>query len=399
MTRISLKVALLESCITGLSKIRMVPPCFRGIFQPVGMLLCLSTLVFISIGVWEDWLSPRRLATPNPLSHSHLYPSNVPLYNLPDFKYILNNNMCDKERVFGVIIVHSHPANREMRDVMRKHISATDLHDMGLRRVFLLARAEWDDQTSYKKTPQVNLEDEDLQNHDIVQGNFKEHYHNLTYKHTMGLQWVTKYCPQAKFIIKMDDDIVVDLFQFRHMLMSRYKERDNLILGLVQYQAKPVRNKESKWYVTDEEYPAMFYPIFASGWVYAMTLDAAKKIVAESFKVPYFWIDDVFITGILAERVGVKREGANRFYTLHVDHLLCCVELPNHNDYYCDFFVGPSEHKPEVMAKLLSHARYCYMHSCERRSPEYSIAKKCVRTQARPLVPAGVGKPEVVVIH
>ncbi len=36
-------------------------------------------------------------------------------------------------------------------------------------------------------------------------------YHNLTLKTVMGLKWASIFCPQAKFVLKTDDDIYVNL--------------------------------------------------------------------------------------------------------------------------------------------------------------------------------------------
>ncbi|XP_042864831.1 beta-1,3-galactosyltransferase 5-like [Penaeus japonicus] len=394
------------SCLWSLlirvaSSVMATVPRVRLCCQPAGLLfLCASVGVFVVVRMWENLVPIAPALPPTPLSASPLYPSRLPLLDLHDFSYVINNDVCGRgSDVFTVVIVHTHPANREVRDIMRTQIPQQDLQDLGVRRVFLLARAEWQDQALYHQTPQADIDRENVQNQDIVQGNFKEHYHNLTYKHVMGLQWVTRYCPQVKYIIKMDDDIAVDLYQFRDLLKYRYRERTNVILGLLQVEARPVRNKQSKWYVSETEFPGKFYAPFMSGWAYAMSLDAARLIVAESSKVPYFWIDDVHVTGTLAERSGVKREGLNRFYTLHVDHLYCCIELPDHAEYLCDFLAGPSEGDTNVMTKVLGHARFCYVNTCYRRPPEHSVSKMCVRTKLPPLAPLGKGRGEIVRVY
>lgn len=43
-----------------------------------------------------------------------------------------------------------------------------------------------------------------------------------------------------------------------------------------------------------------------------MSPDVARKLSMESGRVPYFWIDDVHVTGIIAERLGLKREDWQR---------------------------------------------------------------------------------------
>ena len=40
---------------------------------------------------------------------------------------------------------------------------------------------------------------------------FQDSYHNLTLKTVMGLKWMSIFCPHAKFILKTDDDIYVNV--------------------------------------------------------------------------------------------------------------------------------------------------------------------------------------------
>ncbi|XP_045132416.1 beta-1,3-galactosyltransferase 5-like [Portunus trituberculatus] len=360
------------------------------------LLVGILTVVMLAAGVWRDLQTTVRVHAPSPLNVSPLYPSHMTLLDLPQFSYVINNDVCSTSNVSLVIIVHTHPARRQERDVIRKSMPSQDLKELGMRRVFLLARAEWEDQPHYSKTPQWSIEEENLEHRDIVQGNFKEHYHNLTYKHVMGLQWTTRYCPQAKFVIKMDGDIAGDIYQFRDRLRSRYAERRNLIVGLLQVEARPVRDKASKWYVSETDYPDKFYAPFISGWAYAITADAVRAVVQESSMWPYFWIDDVHITGTLAERAGIKREGINGLFTVHSDHLHCCLDLPGSAGYYCDYLAGPSEGDLDLLGRVLNHARACYIDPCQRRAPNVSVSKTCVRAKPpagpRPVLGKGHGE-------
>ena len=39
---------------------------------------------------------------------------------------------------------------------------------------------------------------ENARHGDLVQGDFHDSYHNLTYKHIMALDWAVSFCPQAR---------------------------------------------------------------------------------------------------------------------------------------------------------------------------------------------------------
>ena len=50
---------------------------------------------------------------------------------------------------------------------------------------------------------QMRLRNESATYGDIVQQNFVDSYRNLTFKTLMGLEYVTKHCDQAKYILKV----------------------------------------------------------------------------------------------------------------------------------------------------------------------------------------------------
>ena len=57
------------------------------------------------------------------------------------------------------------------------------------------------------------LEEENGKHNDLVQGDFLDTYHNLSYKAVMGYMWVAEFCSQADFVVKTDDDLFVDLYE------------------------------------------------------------------------------------------------------------------------------------------------------------------------------------------
>ena len=59
--------------------------------------------------------------------------------------------------------------------------------------------------------------------------------------------------------------------------------------------------------MSKEEWNEDQYPTYCSGSAYIMTTDVAKALYNASFYVPFFWIDDLYITGLLPRRVGTIR--------------------------------------------------------------------------------------------
>lgn len=66
--------------------------------------------------------------------------------------------------------------------------------------------------------------------------------------------------------------------------------------------SKPIRESKSKWFVSKDVYPDEKYPDYCSGSSYLMNTNDAKKIYSVSNQTNFFWIDDVFVTGILRSK-------------------------------------------------------------------------------------------------
>lgn len=60
--------------------------------------------------------------------------------------------------------------------------------------------------------------------------------------------------------------------------------------------------------VTRDVIPQDVYPDYCSGYSVVYTAQAAKILYYEAQKTPYFWIDDVQVTGIVAKSAGVKHQ-------------------------------------------------------------------------------------------
>ena len=65
---------------------------------------------------------------------------------------------------------------------------------------------------------------------DIVQEDFIDSYKNLTYKGIMAMKWISEFCPHARYILKVDDDIITNLIMLlRHIksLLKSYMPQRN----------------------------------------------------------------------------------------------------------------------------------------------------------------------------
>ncbi|CAN7938699.1 unnamed protein product, partial [Ixodes hexagonus] len=227
------------------------------------------------------------------------------LVDLSDFRYVLNSDPCAGPRdLFLVVFVHSAPAHWDRRRAIRETwgnasvLQASTAQRMAL--VFMVGLVD-DPQT------REALAREGSAHGDLVMGNFVDSYRNLTYKHVMGLKWVTYFCRSARYVLKTDDDVFIDLFQLTSYLRDALGALapSNLMICALVRRAFAKRSYRSKWRVSFREYRGNRYPPYCLGWGVVMSPDVVFKLYRESGGMPYFWVDDVLVTGILAQRIGL----------------------------------------------------------------------------------------------
>uniref|UniRef100_A0A0N7ZD34 Hexosyltransferase n=1 Tax=Scylla olivacea TaxID=85551 RepID=A0A0N7ZD34_SCYOL len=360
-----------------------------------------AALVFLVCFTWEADqyagppppapLLPRR---PAPRGPPELFPPPGPLLDLPAVSFV-SNTECGDERLLFAILVVSHPANAALRDAHRAHVSWEALAALGARRVFVLADASGAGQPEYPSVGRQQVAREAERHRDLVVVDFPEHYRSLTYKHVLALSWAAAFCPSAAFLLKMDDDIMVDVWALAALLRAGpvldaqgrlqagltsggrpLARHEAWTAGLVQRGLRPQR-AGGKWRVTQQEYTGHVYPDFLSGWAYLVTRPAAAALLQAAASLPPFWIDDVHVTGTAAALAGVPRYALNRHYSLLSSPAACCLDQPaRHGDSHaslaplCDLLVAPSGKNVTLMAEWLTAARRCHLEGvCPVTSP------------------------------
>lgn len=151
---------------------------------------------------------------------------------------------------------------------------------------------------------------ESAQYNDVVQANFTEDYRNLTRKVLMGLKWALNSCAEAEFILKVDDDTFVNVPMMIDYVINRdYWEKT--IMGYINHKPFPFRYY-TKWQVSWEEYPYFRYPSYVSGNIYLLLTLTAQELLDVAKYLPYVSMEDVYVTGILAEVARTKHQSIPR---------------------------------------------------------------------------------------
>lgn len=333
---------------------------------------CLICLIWLIYSINYETIEVKII----PAVTSELF-SNINKNKLFDisFKYLINNHVCDiANEITAVILVTSHYGNTESRSVMRRAFSNEELRRFHMRRVFLIAEP----QGGYKSSSDKVLSKENEHFSDLIQGNFKEAYRNLTYKHVMGLQWAAEYCSNAKFIIKMDDDIVVDIYKLVEYLHKLSLSEKRPIAGYVLRGMNPIRERHNKWFVTKEEYSKSFYPPFVSGWFYITTPKVATLISKLAKTFPYFWIDDVFITGVLSKKLKFKHLDISQMFRVHPEYLECCMKDLKLYKYNCPVMVAPNGGNNNLFFIYNKIMSKCSSNECVNRPEHKQLNVTCI---------------------
>lgn len=242
------------------------------------------------------------------------------LIDLNNFKFLMNPKTCKNLNAspLVVILVHSAPDNSQKRETIRETWGRNDAHSL---LIFLLGSVN-------SSNVQEKLEMENQIYGDLVQGNFHDSYHNMTYKHVMAFKWFVYECPKARFLLKTDDDVFINtpllynILENSSLPLHQKLNKNNLIYCNKIERARVKRTYRSKWRVTYHEYPGRYYPLSCPGFAILYSPDAVWALYHGAQKLPYFWIDDVHITGTVASNLSLSITPFDNMYlnyTVHKD--------------------------------------------------------------------------------
>jgi len=118
----------------------------------------------------------------------------------------------------------------------------------------------------------------------------------------LWFQFIDEQCPDVPYLLKTDDDMIVNLPYLLELLDAKSLQRS--IMGPLNVGSRVYRH--GKWKLTREEFPFEMYPPYESGSAYVITGDLIHDLVTTAEYVPPIFVDDVYITGILGRILGVN---------------------------------------------------------------------------------------------
>ncbi|KAI6198858.1 Glyco-tran-10-N domain-containing protein [Aphelenchoides besseyi] len=144
--------------------------------------------------------------------------------------------------------------------------------------------------------PAINrlLDEEQRQFGDVIRYSAEDTYERLYVKVHAAFSWQQKFCPQARYLLKTDDDTAVDLGRMNYFVQTEFnpllKEHPKAFICNRWAGKRPLRDPHNP-YVSTSEYNGTVYPTFCQGCSYLTTTDAIGTLLNNTINVTkqYIW--------------------------------------------------------------------------------------------------------------
>ncbi|XP_076816315.1 beta-1,3-galactosyltransferase brn-like [Clavelina lepadiformis] len=167
-----------------------------------------------------------------------------------------------------------------------------------------------------KATTQALLDEEYSRYGDILQVDASDAYLDVGLKTMSGMQWTSAKLPHQYFYSSGDDDMMIDLVKVKEAVdkniakISEEKWPEFPIICTYQTKesAHPIRSKQHKNFVSEEYFRWPYWPKFCLGGFYTTSVRVIRQLWEASLNSKRINTDDVFITGILRQKIGMPDE-------------------------------------------------------------------------------------------
>lgn len=230
-----------------------------------------------------------------------------------------NSKLCPDEgrkiRVF--IAVFSKPANFASRNVIRSTWGSFSKRSDVIV-AFLIG--------SFKnETVERILTQERYLYGDIIQANHFDSYDNLVYKTLSMLDWVITFCSKSKFILKTDDDMFIHVSNLLEYIET-IPDKSYAMFGKIIKNMPRFKNESLKHFLPVSQYNKDILPTYLSGPAYLIPVHLSNLLFQKSLKHPPFKLEDVFISGIIANSLKIHLTNNAGFYNFHLNVNPCNVK-------------------------------------------------------------------------
>jgi hypothetical protein len=261
------------------------------------IILILILLIYICL---SDFYNSNNLFNGIIINNETINPHN--------YIYIINpkESICKNKNLTLLTFVLTRRDNFIQRETIRTTWANKTLFSQ-MRVIFLIGSSN-DTQLDKK------IENESKLNGDIVQESFQDTYLNLTLKTIQGIKWVSNYCSNAKYVLKVDDDVFVNSFSLLNYLDNLKLKTKNNLLCRLRKRSPIVRDLNSKFYISYNITKKKFYSQYCDGPAYIFQGNLASALYKASLHIKYFKLEDVYF-GLLATNLNLNFIDLNARYS------------------------------------------------------------------------------------
>ena len=258
--------------------------------------------------IWNK--RPKRLPPPTPT------PAKAPVVNYN----LYNDSLCKNKKVEWIFYVMTSPEEFSRRNLLRETWANVNLlKSNSLQVIFLMG-------TTSDQTTQEKLVAEHNKYQDIVQGDFLDTLKTKSLKALLGMKWISEFCGHAKYALKANDASFVNIFGIMALLENSLMTNQTIMCSLWGENQMPIQRDPSKcgaWCVKEDEFPGKsYFPQYCAGVGYLTKVPLLQEMYKASFESIFFWIEDVYITGVLSKNLKKPADFINIQSRFSLDHEL-----------------------------------------------------------------------------
>ena len=157
---------------------------------------------------------------------------------------------------------------------------------------------------------------------------------------------MAKNCHHARVVHKGDIDLFTNYFVIEDLIKKSPAMFDDVMTCDRMPFPRVVHDKSSKFNIDKEIYPFDYFPPYCNGYSYLFPGKWAQKLYQASMREDFIFLEDVFMTGAVASRIGLRHN--------HIPELFTCdfYQYENRACTWRELFTAHSISDPEVLLKL-----------------------------------------------
>lgn len=162
---------------------------------------------------------------------------------------------------------------------------------------------------------QNSLLEESAKHHDIVQVNVRETLRQNVIKTISVLHWIKRYCAHSDMIIFQEENVLMNIPFVSIQLYKLKFLHEHFVIGSLQEGKVPnYQNQKSPLYTSEQEYHNATFPPFIHKSLFGMPTSTAMMLYEQAKRTPILYIQDVFLTGVCSQKLGIPIIDNNIFH-------------------------------------------------------------------------------------